>query len=94
HSICSAESTVGLLLFVGFLFTGAESIIEGIRLGCSSSRLLNPEEIPWGQVGADIVMKSTGVFTDKDKSAAHLKDYNATANVELFLLYVFLNGLH
>ncbi|PRQ39393.1 hypothetical protein RchiOBHm_Chr4g0424681 [Rosa chinensis] len=58
-------------------------------------------------------MKSTRVFTDKDKAAAHLKvlsclpfgtyacnlefnspDYNATANVELFLLYVFLNGLH
>ncbi|XP_050233737.1 glyceraldehyde-3-phosphate dehydrogenase, cytosolic [Mercurialis annua] len=33
----------------------------------------NPEEIPWGQAGADYVVESTGVFTDKDKAAAHLK---------------------
>lgn len=33
----------------------------------------NPEEIPWGTVGADYVVESTGVFTDKDKAAAHLK---------------------
>jgi glyceraldehyde 3-phosphate dehydrogenase len=33
----------------------------------------NPEEIPWGAAGADIVVESTGVFTDKDKAAAHLK---------------------
>lgn len=33
----------------------------------------NPEEIPWGEVGADFVVEFTGVFTDKDKAAAHLK---------------------
>ncbi|KZV57693.1 glyceraldehyde-3-phosphate dehydrogenase, cytosolic-like [Dorcoceras hygrometricum] len=33
----------------------------------------NPEEIPWGEAGADYVVESTGVFTDKDKAAAHLK---------------------
>ncbi|KAJ1391561.1 hypothetical protein SESBI_36544 [Sesbania bispinosa] len=33
----------------------------------------NPEEIPWGEVGAEYVVESTGVFTDKDKAAAHLK---------------------
>ncbi|KAG4995565.1 hypothetical protein JHK82_032290 [Glycine max] len=36
----------------------------------------NPEEIPWGEVGADYVVESTGVFTDKDKAAAHLKVIN------------------
>ncbi|KAF2292849.1 hypothetical protein GH714_029326 [Hevea brasiliensis] len=33
----------------------------------------NPEEIPWGQTGAEYVVESTGVFTDKQKAAAHLK---------------------
>lgn len=33
----------------------------------------NPEEIPWGNTGAEYVVESTGVFTDKDKAAAHLK---------------------
>lgn len=36
----------------------------------------NPEEIPWGAAGADFVVESTGVFTDKDKAAAHLKVFD------------------
>ncbi|GLU02184.1 hypothetical protein SLE2022_194470 [Rubroshorea leprosula] len=33
----------------------------------------NPEEIPWGETGAEFVVESTGVFTDQDKAVAHLK---------------------
>ena len=31
----------------------------------------NPEEIPWGETGVEYVVESTGVFTDKEKAAAH-----------------------
>jgi glyceraldehyde 3-phosphate dehydrogenase len=33
----------------------------------------NPEEIPWADLGCDIVLESTGLFTDKEKAVAHLK---------------------
>lgn len=33
----------------------------------------DPAEIPWGQVGADYVVESTGVFTDGEKMQGHLK---------------------
>jgi len=32
-----------------------------------------PEEIPWGQHGADYVVESTGLFLTIDKASAHLK---------------------
>src|SRR3984885_4784170 len=33
----------------------------------------DPAQIPWGSHNADVVIESTGFFTDKDKAAAHLK---------------------
>ncbi|AOT72425.1 type I glyceraldehyde-3-phosphate dehydrogenase [Geosporobacter ferrireducens] len=33
----------------------------------------DPENIPWGQLGVDIVVESTGVFTQKDKAMKHVK---------------------
>src|SRR5919109_2231961 len=32
----------------------------------------DPAKIPWQEVGAQIVIESTGRFTDKEKAAAHL----------------------
>lgn len=34
----------------------------------------DPGAIPWGQTGAEIVIESTGLFTDADKARAHLGD--------------------
>lgn len=33
----------------------------------------DPAKLPWGEVGVDIVVESTGLFTDATKAAAHLQ---------------------
>jgi glyceraldehyde 3-phosphate dehydrogenase len=33
----------------------------------------DPSQIPWGQHGVDVVIESTGFFTDKAKAESHLK---------------------
>lgn len=33
----------------------------------------DPAQIPWGQHNVDVVIESTGFFTDKEKAEAHLK---------------------
>ena len=40
---------------------------------CRRFGIRNPEEIPWGEAGADYTIEPTGIFTDRDKAAAHLK---------------------
>jgi glyceraldehyde 3-phosphate dehydrogenase len=34
----------------------------------------DPAKLPWGEVGAQVVIESTGRFTDGDKAAAHRRD--------------------
>ncbi len=46
-------------------------IIDGDRIRVFAEK--DPGAIPWGDVGADIVIESTGVFTDAQKASAHLK---------------------
>lgn len=33
----------------------------------------DPAKLPWGQMGVDIVLESTGFFTDAEKASAHLR---------------------
>ena len=51
--------------------TGDGLIINGREVKFFSKR--DPGEIPWGEVGADIVVESSGVFTSADKASLHLK---------------------
>jgi glyceraldehyde 3-phosphate dehydrogenase len=52
------------------------SVIEGgIRVGDESFKVLSerdPAKLPWADLGVDVVIESTGVFTDRDKAALHL----------------------
>ncbi|MDA8415775.1 MAG: type I glyceraldehyde-3-phosphate dehydrogenase [Betaproteobacteria bacterium] len=50
---------------------GNAMIINGDRIPVFSQR--NPAEIPWGDVGVDVVLECTGLFTSKEKASAHLK---------------------
>lgn len=33
----------------------------------------DPAKLPWGDMGVDIALESTGIFTQRDKAAAHLE---------------------
>merc|ERR1712168_1757173 len=46
-------------------------IINGKKISVSMCR--NPDEIKWGEAGAEYVVESSGVFTAKEKAALHLK---------------------
>ncbi|MFN4072009.1 MAG: type I glyceraldehyde-3-phosphate dehydrogenase [Thermus sp.] len=38
-----------------------------------ATAIKDPKELPWGSLGVDVVIESTGVFTDADKARAHLE---------------------
>jgi len=46
-------------------------IIDGRHIKVLNHR--NPADIPWGDLGVDYVIESTGYFTSKDKAQAHIE---------------------
>ncbi len=52
-----------------------EATDEGIKVDGTTIKVLaekDPAKLPWKDLGVDIVLESTGRFTDRDKAAAHL----------------------
>ena len=52
-----------------------EAVDGGIKVDGDTITVVShrdPSEIPWGEFGVDVVIESTGIFTDRDKAAAHL----------------------
>ena len=52
--------------------TGRKS---SIGIGNKSIKIFserNPEDLPWGDLGVDVVMECTGIFTSKEKAKLHL----------------------
>lgn len=49
---------------------------EGIRVGDSLIRVYaerDPKALPWKELGVDVVIESTGIFTDGQTASAHLE---------------------
>jgi glyceraldehyde 3-phosphate dehydrogenase len=50
---------------------GDHMIVNGDKIRVFAQR--DPAQIPWGELGVDVVLECTGFFTTKEKAAAHLK---------------------
>ena len=44
--------------------------VDGQKLAVLSER--NPGDLPWGDLGVDVVIESTGIFADKEKAQPHI----------------------
>ena len=49
---------------------GGDLIVNGDRIKVCAER--DPSKLPWGQLGVDVVLECTGLFTSKAKASAHL----------------------
>ncbi|MCY4449541.1 MAG: type I glyceraldehyde-3-phosphate dehydrogenase [Chloroflexi bacterium] len=45
--------------------------VDGRLIKSLSER--NPADLPWGDLGVDIVIESTGIFTQREKAAGHIE---------------------
>ena len=50
---------------------GDYMVVNGDRIRVLAKR--NPAELPWGELGVDVVLECTGLFTTKEKASAHLQ---------------------
>jgi glyceraldehyde 3-phosphate dehydrogenase len=52
-----------------------EATDTGLRVDGNEIRFLNekdPAQLPWGDLGAEVVIESTGLFTDRENASKHL----------------------
>ena len=49
---------------------GDAIVVDSRRVKVFAER--DPGALPWGELGIEVVVESTGLFTDRDKAAAHL----------------------
>ena len=49
---------------------GDSMVVNGDRIRVLAER--DPSKLPWGQLGVDIVLESTGLFASKEKASKHL----------------------
>ncbi len=62
---------------LGTLPQDVKATQDGIQVGDQFLKIFSerdPAQIPWGSVGAEVVVESTGLFTKRDDAAKHLRD--------------------
>jgi len=52
-------------------YTDDYIVVDGKKIHATETR--NPEELPWKDLGVDVVIEATGVFRDRDGASKHLK---------------------
>ncbi|MEX1055333.1 MAG: glyceraldehyde 3-phosphate dehydrogenase NAD-binding domain-containing protein, partial [Rhodothermales bacterium] len=50
---------------------GDHLVINGDRFRVFAER--DPSKLPWGDIGAEVIVESTGIFRSREKAAAHLQ---------------------
>ena len=61
---------------LGILPNDIFPVDDGINIDGKLLKVLqhrDPKDLPWASLGVDVVIESTGFFTDRDKAAAHLE---------------------
>ncbi len=78
NDITSADTLAHLLKYDSVLGNLSDEVAvegDGIRMGDRSFKVTaerDPANLPWGDLGVDIVLESTGIFTKRDDAAKHL----------------------
>ena len=52
-------------------YTADEIAVDGKSF--KALELRDPSQLPWGELGADVVIESTGIFTDANKARVHVE---------------------
>ena len=61
---------------LGVLPNDIKAVDGGISVDGKVIKVLgerDPKVLPWGELGVDLVIESTGIFTDREKAAMHLE---------------------
>jgi glyceraldehyde 3-phosphate dehydrogenase len=79
NDLLSIELMAHLLKYDTILGTYAgdvEVVGDGIKVDGDTLRIVaerDPTALPWGELGVDVVVESTGLFTSREKAALHLE---------------------
>src|SRR5919197_1076821 len=79
NDLLSVELMAHLLKYDSILGTwdaDVEVVGDGIKVNGDTLQILverDPKALPWGDLGVDIVVESSGIFADREKAAMHLE---------------------